>query len=288
MIEFGGQVRDVLVHHRALHRRARRTTPPTSCCASRAARRGCCSARSRPRRRFSFTLFGTKGLAEFSKPNLARFRFVPVSTVAPTGPVTAPPDEIIEQPGVRHAQRRAGRIRALHRGETALPGRRSTRCCTAWRCSTPWYGRRKSGKIETVRLRKRHGKADHHGGRRLAHLLPAQQPLPAAGGHPGVRAAIRRRGEGRRRDRAHPRPPHAGRNDPGRRQDGVEHPSRRLEEAAPHDHEQGRSDHAVRRGLGAHRGEDRADEARPRHDGGRVQRPRRILPAGADACRRSA
>ncbi|MBX9847328.1 MAG: Gfo/Idh/MocA family oxidoreductase [Xanthobacteraceae bacterium] len=43
-----------------------------------------------------FTLFGTKGLAEFSKPNLARFRFVPVSTVAPTGPVTAPPDETID------------------------------------------------------------------------------------------------------------------------------------------------------------------------------------------------
>lgn len=46
----------------------------------------------------SFTLFGTKGLAEFSRPNLARFRFVPVSTTAPTGPVTAPPDEIIESP----------------------------------------------------------------------------------------------------------------------------------------------------------------------------------------------
>jgi predicted dehydrogenase len=47
----------------------------------------------------SFTLFGTKGLAEFSKPNLSRFRFVPVSTVAPTGPVTAPPDEIIDSEG---------------------------------------------------------------------------------------------------------------------------------------------------------------------------------------------
>jgi predicted dehydrogenase len=46
----------------------------------------------------SFTLFGTKGLAEFSRPNLARFRFVPVSTVAPTGPVTAPPDEIVDRP----------------------------------------------------------------------------------------------------------------------------------------------------------------------------------------------
>src|SRR5262249_30638848 len=47
----------------------------------------------------SFTLFGTKGLAEFSKPNLSRFRFVPVSTVAPTGPVTAPPDQIIDSEG---------------------------------------------------------------------------------------------------------------------------------------------------------------------------------------------
>lgn len=46
----------------------------------------------------SFTVFGTKGLAEFSKPNLAQFRFVPISTAAPSGPVTAPPDEIIESP----------------------------------------------------------------------------------------------------------------------------------------------------------------------------------------------
>jgi predicted dehydrogenase len=47
---------------------------------------------------FSFTLYGSKGLAEISRPNLACFRFVPTSTVAPTGPVTAPPDEIIEHP----------------------------------------------------------------------------------------------------------------------------------------------------------------------------------------------
>jgi len=46
----------------------------------------------------SFTVFGTRGLAEFSRPNLARFRYVPISTEAPTGPVTAPPDEIIEYP----------------------------------------------------------------------------------------------------------------------------------------------------------------------------------------------
>ena len=48
---------------------------------------------------FSFTLHGTGGLAEISRPNLQRFRFVPASDHAPTGPVTAPPDEIIEHPG---------------------------------------------------------------------------------------------------------------------------------------------------------------------------------------------
>jgi predicted dehydrogenase len=47
---------------------------------------------------FSFTLYGSNGLAEISRPNLARLRLVPISTVAPTGPVTAPPDEIVEHP----------------------------------------------------------------------------------------------------------------------------------------------------------------------------------------------
>jgi predicted dehydrogenase len=48
---------------------------------------------------FSFTLYGSKGLAEISKPNLQTFRFVPASTQAPTGPVSAPPDEISEHAG---------------------------------------------------------------------------------------------------------------------------------------------------------------------------------------------
>jgi predicted dehydrogenase len=48
---------------------------------------------------FSFALYGSKGLAEISRPNLQQFRFVPASDRAPTGPVTAPPDEIIEHPG---------------------------------------------------------------------------------------------------------------------------------------------------------------------------------------------
>jgi predicted dehydrogenase len=48
---------------------------------------------------FSFTLYGSKALGEISRPNLARFRFVPTSDQAPTGPVTAPPDEISEHAG---------------------------------------------------------------------------------------------------------------------------------------------------------------------------------------------
>jgi predicted dehydrogenase len=48
---------------------------------------------------FSFTLYGSKGLAEISKPNLQTLRLVPTSQLPPTGPVTAPPDEIIEHPG---------------------------------------------------------------------------------------------------------------------------------------------------------------------------------------------
>src|SRR5262249_48800787 len=47
---------------------------------------------------FSFTLYGSKGLAEISKPDLRQLRFVPTSVTAPTGPVTAPPDETEEHP----------------------------------------------------------------------------------------------------------------------------------------------------------------------------------------------
>src|SRR5499433_2204495 len=48
---------------------------------------------------FSFTLYGSKGSAEISRPNLQTLRFVPTSQQAPTGPVIAPPDEISEHPG---------------------------------------------------------------------------------------------------------------------------------------------------------------------------------------------
>jgi predicted dehydrogenase len=48
---------------------------------------------------YHFTLYGTEGLGEISRPDLSRLRFVPASTAAPTGPVRAPPDEIMDFPG---------------------------------------------------------------------------------------------------------------------------------------------------------------------------------------------
>jgi predicted dehydrogenase len=47
---------------------------------------------------FNFTVYGTKGLAEISRPALTRFRFAAGADHAPTGLVTAPPDEVIEYP----------------------------------------------------------------------------------------------------------------------------------------------------------------------------------------------
>jgi predicted dehydrogenase len=48
---------------------------------------------------FHFTVYGTKGLAEISRPALTHFRFAPAADRAPTGLVTAAPDELIEYPG---------------------------------------------------------------------------------------------------------------------------------------------------------------------------------------------
>jgi predicted dehydrogenase len=48
---------------------------------------------------FELTTYGTKGLVEISRPDLSRFRFAPTATAAPTGPVPAPPDEILQFSG---------------------------------------------------------------------------------------------------------------------------------------------------------------------------------------------
>jgi len=67
---------------------------------------------------FELTTYGTKGLAEISRPDLSRFRFAPVATAAPTGAVPAPPDEILQFSGfdMLHAEMMAF-ARAIRDGE---------------------------------------------------------------------------------------------------------------------------------------------------------------------------
>lgn len=48
---------------------------------------------------FAFTAYGTNGLTEISRADLSHFRFAPISTAAPTGLVSAPPDDIAEYKG---------------------------------------------------------------------------------------------------------------------------------------------------------------------------------------------
>src|SRR5262249_24222655 len=88
MIEFAGRVRDV----RCVT--ARHLPGPSDGGATGLIFCSAATATS-----FSCTLYGSKGLAEISRPNLQTLRFVPTSQQAPTGPVTAPPDEISEHPG---------------------------------------------------------------------------------------------------------------------------------------------------------------------------------------------
>jgi predicted dehydrogenase len=97
MIEFAGRVRDVLcTTGRYVPGPSDDTTSAVLRFESGATGLLFCSVATATD--FSLTLYGSKGLAEISRPNLQRFRYVPISTVAPTGPVTAPPDEVIETP----------------------------------------------------------------------------------------------------------------------------------------------------------------------------------------------
>jgi predicted dehydrogenase len=97
MIEFAGPVRDVLcTTGRYIDGPSDDTTSIMLRFAGGATGLLFCSVATATT--FSFTLFGSKGLAEISKPDLSRVRFVPTSTVAPTGPITAPSDEIVDSP----------------------------------------------------------------------------------------------------------------------------------------------------------------------------------------------
>jgi predicted dehydrogenase len=48
---------------------------------------------------FSFSAYGSLGLAEVRGSTLQQFRFVPMSQQAPTGPVLAPPDQLVDHSG---------------------------------------------------------------------------------------------------------------------------------------------------------------------------------------------
>ena len=98
MIEFAGRVRDVrCVTARNIPGPSDDTTTVMLHFESGATGLIFCSVATATN--FSFTLYGSKGLAEISKPNLQTLRFVPTSEHAPTGPVTAPPDEVSEHAG---------------------------------------------------------------------------------------------------------------------------------------------------------------------------------------------
>src|SRR5262252_6388109 len=97
MIEFAGRVRDVrCVTGRTFPGPSDDTTTVMLTFESGATGLIFCSVATATN--FSFTLYGSKGLAEISKPDLRQLRFVPTSVVAPTGPVAAPADEITENP----------------------------------------------------------------------------------------------------------------------------------------------------------------------------------------------
>ena len=98
MIEFAGRVRDVrCVTARNIPGPSDDTTTVMLHFHSGATGLIFCSVATATN--FSFTLYGSKGLAEISKPTLQRLRVVPTSEHAPTGPVTAPPDETSEHAG---------------------------------------------------------------------------------------------------------------------------------------------------------------------------------------------
>jgi predicted dehydrogenase len=98
MIEFSGRVRDVrCVTARNYPGRSDDTTTIMLRFLSGATGLIFCSVATATN--FEFTLYGSNGLAEISRPDMSRLRFAPMSTAAPTGRVPAPPDEIFEHSG---------------------------------------------------------------------------------------------------------------------------------------------------------------------------------------------
>ena len=98
MIELAGKVRDVrCVTARHFPGRADDTTTIMLRFASGATGLLFCSVATATN--FAFTVYGTGGLGEITRPDLSRLRFAPMAIAAPTGRVPAMPDEIFEHPG---------------------------------------------------------------------------------------------------------------------------------------------------------------------------------------------
>jgi predicted dehydrogenase len=98
MIEFAGRVRDVrCVTARVYPGAADDTTTLMLRFESGATGLIFCSVATATN--FEFIVYGSKGLAEISRPDLSRLRFAPAAIVAPTGLVPAPPEEIVVHAG---------------------------------------------------------------------------------------------------------------------------------------------------------------------------------------------
>lgn len=120
MIEFAGPVRDVLcTTARHYDGPSDDTSTVMLRFASGAAATLFCSVATATT--FSFTLLGTKGLAELTRPDLGRLRLVPTSDTPPTGVVTAPPDEILEFPAFDMLNAELLAFASAIRGEAPYP-----------------------------------------------------------------------------------------------------------------------------------------------------------------------
>jgi predicted dehydrogenase len=95
MIEFGGRIREVHcvtgVHGLGT---AEDTTTILFCFEGGATATIFCSVATATN--FTFSVYGSKGMAEISGASLQNFRFVPTSDRPPDGPVTAPPGEHLD------------------------------------------------------------------------------------------------------------------------------------------------------------------------------------------------
>jgi predicted dehydrogenase len=98
MIEFGGRVRDVQCIT-ARHGDGPSDDTTTLVMRFDSGMTGTIFCSVSTATNFSFSTYGSAGLAEVRGAALEQVRFVPISEKAPDGPVLAPPDEVIDHPG---------------------------------------------------------------------------------------------------------------------------------------------------------------------------------------------